>query len=83
LASRIAGTSRGSEHLEPVIAERLGEEPVVVLTGARTVGKSTLLAACSRAHGVPVIDLHDIQTRQAAAADPALFASGTDHGPNG
>src|SRR5260370_17502643 len=66
-----------ARHLEPVIAERLGEEPVVVLTGARTVGKSTLLAACSRAHGVPVIDLDDIQTRRAVAADPALFASGT------
>ena len=66
-----------ARHLEPVIAERLSEEPVVILTGARTVGKSTLLAACSRAHNVPMIDLDDIQTRRAVAADPALFASGT------
>lgn len=65
-----------TRHLESVIAERLTEEPVIVLTGARTVGKSTLLAACSRAHDVPVIDLDDIQTRRAVEADPALFASG-------
>jgi uncharacterized protein len=65
-----------ARHLEPVISQRLAEEPVVVLTGARTVGKSTLLAACSRAHDVPVIDLDDIPTRRAVDADPALFASG-------
>ena len=65
-----------ARHLEPVIAERLAEEPVVILTGARTVGKSTLLAACARRHAAPVIDLDDIPTRRAAAADPALFASG-------
>jgi predicted AAA+ superfamily ATPase len=65
-----------TRHLEPVIKERLTEEPVIVLTGARTVGKSTLLAACARAREVPVIDLDDVQTRRAAEADPALFVSG-------
>ncbi|MGH3544342.1 MAG: ATP-binding protein [Mycobacteriales bacterium] len=68
--------TRIARHLEPVISQRLTEGPVVVLTGARTVGKSTLLADCSRAHGVAVVDLDDLQTRRAVAADPALFASG-------
>jgi energy-coupling factor transporter ATP-binding protein EcfA2 len=30
--------------LAEVVPQRLGEEPVVILTGPRTVGKSTLLA---------------------------------------
>lgn len=60
-------------HLRSVVAERLREEPVVVLTGARTVGKSTLLAACGLAHDVPVLDLDDLETRRAVHADPALF----------
>jgi predicted AAA+ superfamily ATPase len=35
-------------NLAPVIAQRLTTVPVVVVTGARTVGKSTILAACAR-----------------------------------
>jgi uncharacterized protein len=65
-----------ARHLQPVIAQRLAEEPVVILTGARTVGKSTLLAAYSQVHGTPVTDLDDIPTRRAVAADPTLFTSG-------
>lgn len=67
-----------TRHLESVVAERLTEEPVVILTGARTVGKSTLLAACAHAHSVQVVDLDDVATRRAVAADPDLFASGPD-----
>jgi predicted AAA+ superfamily ATPase len=63
-------------NLQPVIRQRLAEEPVVILTGARTVGKSTLLTACAQAHMTPVIDLDDVATRRAVAADPALFVSG-------
>jgi uncharacterized protein len=66
-----------TRNLLPVIRQRLTEEPVVILTGARTVGKSTLLQACSRAHQVPVIDLDDLDTRRAVARDPALFAAGS------
>jgi hypothetical protein len=65
-----------ARHLQPVIAQRLAEEPVVILTGARTVGKSTLLTTYSQNHGVPVTDLDDIATRRAVVADPTLFASG-------
>jgi predicted AAA+ superfamily ATPase len=57
-------------HLAAVISELLQEEPVIVLTGARTVGKSTLLAARATAHGVGVVDLDEVATRRAVTADP-------------
>ncbi|WP_100444766.1 ATP-binding protein [Glycomyces xiaoerkulensis] len=60
-------------HLKPVVAQRLKESPVVVLTGIRTVGKSTLLQSCSRHHDVPVIDLDDRETLAQVQADPSLF----------
>jgi predicted AAA+ superfamily ATPase len=62
-----------TRHLQPVLAELLADEPVVVLTGARTVGKSTLLAACAEVEGVQVLDLDDLPTRRAVAADLELF----------
>ena len=64
-----------TRHLEQVVADRLTEEPVVILTGARTVGKSTLMAVCARAHRASVLDLDDVATRRAVADDPDLFAS--------
>jgi predicted AAA+ superfamily ATPase len=62
-------------NLARVVKARLTEEPVVVLTGARTVGKSTLLRACAEDHRVPVFDLDDVAVRESVAADPALFTS--------
>ncbi|MGH7881758.1 MAG: ATP-binding protein [Candidatus Dormibacteraceae bacterium] len=62
-----------SRHLEMVIAQRLSEEPVVILNGTRTVGKSTLLRGCARARGVEVFDLDDLTTRHMVMADPAFF----------
>jgi hypothetical protein len=56
-----------TRHLESIIAQRLTEEPVVVLNGAQTVGKSTLLQSCARAHGVQVLDLDDLATRRAVS----------------
>ena len=64
-----------ARHLQPILAELLADEPVVVLTGARTVGKSTLLAACAEAHGVQILDLDDLPTRRAVSADPELFVA--------
>lgn len=64
-----------TRYLQPVLAELLADEPVVVLTGARTVGKSTLLAACADARDVQVLDLDDLPTRRAVAADPELFVA--------
>ena len=42
--------------LSRVVAQRLTEEPVVILTGPRTVGKSTLLAELARGGDRPVLD---------------------------
>jgi hypothetical protein len=59
-----------------VVRSRMDDEPVVVLQGARAVGKSTLLQALAASHGREVIDLDDLATRDAARADPALFVRG-------
>ena len=59
-----------------VIARRLAEEPVVVLTGPRTVGNSTLLHEVAVGSGRDVIDLDDLNVRSAVAGDPTLVASG-------
>ncbi|NUR63508.1 MAG: ATP-binding protein [Catenulispora sp.] len=64
-----------ARRLQPVLAELLADEPVVILTGARTVGKSTLLAACAEVHDVQVLDLDDLPTRRAVTADPELFVA--------
>ena len=52
------------------------DESVVVLQGPRAVGKSTLLRALAAVGGREVIDLDDLATRDAVAADPALFVRG-------
>ncbi|HEV3311683.1 MAG TPA: DUF4143 domain-containing protein [Chloroflexota bacterium] len=60
------------------MARRLTEDPVVIVTGARTVGKSTLLRSISRSRDVPVLDLDDLATRRAVEADPDLFVTGPE-----
>jgi predicted AAA+ superfamily ATPase len=45
-----------SRRLAEVVPQRMREEPVVILTGPRTVGKSTLLAALATEFGRPVLD---------------------------
>jgi uncharacterized protein len=62
-------------HLQTVLDELLQDEPVVILTGARTSGKSTLLSALAKLHGVTVLDLDDLETRRAVTADPGLFVA--------
>ena len=69
LGFRILGDDRGMlrqylpgparRRLETVVADRLEEEPVIVLEGPRSVGKSTLLARVAASRGVEVIDLDD------------------------
>ena len=61
-----------------VVSQRVAEEPAVILTGPRTVGKSTLPAGLSREFGRPPFDLDQPETRAAAAADPGFFVSGPD-----
>jgi hypothetical protein len=59
-----------------VVRQRLAEEPVVILTGPRTVGKSTLLAGLARGLDRPVFDLDRPDTRAAATTDPGFLISG-------
>lgn len=59
-----------------LVRARLREEPVIALQGPRAVGKTTLLRAIAAEHGVSVVDLDDLTTRDAAKADPSLFVSG-------
>jgi uncharacterized protein len=56
----------------------MAEEPVVILTGPRTVGKSTLLAGLSREFDRPVFDLDRSDARAAAVADPSFLVSGPE-----
>lgn len=62
--------------LERVIQGLMTEEPVVILQGPRAVGKSTLLRRLGEEAGAPIIDLDDLATRDAVAADPGRFAMG-------
>lgn len=64
-------------HLRPLVLEALADTRVVVVQGARQVGKSTLvqqIAATDRP--ARVLTLDDQSTREAAIADPTGFVAG-------
>lgn len=67
---------RYPRRLEPLVVDRMREEPALIIQGPRSVGKSTLLHQVGAAAGVPVIDLDDPATRDAVLLDPGLFATG-------
>ncbi|MBK8100667.1 MAG: ATP-binding protein [Planctomycetes bacterium] len=54
-------------------SERLADAQVVVLTGPRSVGKSTVLQALAARCQRSVLDLDDPATRRAVATDPSRF----------
>lgn len=54
-----------------VVEERLTEAPVVVLQGARSVGKSTVLAELARHYDVEITDLDDVAVRLRVQASPS------------
>ncbi|MDL2344253.1 ATP-binding protein [Deinococcus sp. MIMF12] len=58
-------------HLTPILQESLEDTPVLMLVGARQVGKSTLAAGLTRADRHFTLD--DLSTLAAARADPAGF----------
>ena len=66
-------TGLAKRRLGEVVEARLAEEPVVVLNGPRTVGKSTLLSQLAGRLGRAVIDCDDLATRAAVRDDPARF----------
>ncbi len=54
-----------------IVEDRLREAPVVVLQGARSVGKSTVLAELARRHDVEITDLDDVAVRARVQASPS------------
>jgi predicted AAA+ superfamily ATPase len=71
-------TGLAERRLATVLAARLTEEPVIVLNGPRTVGKSTLLAQLGRHLGRTVIDCDDPVTRAAVRNDPTRFVESAE-----
>jgi predicted AAA+ superfamily ATPase len=68
-------TGLAGRRLTDVLAERISQEPTVVLNGPRTVGKSTLLSSLAEKLGKTVIDCDDPATRSAVRNDPGRFAA--------
>ena len=66
-----------SRHLEPVLREALADRPVVLLRGARQVGKSTLARAIAESERPPrrYITFDDATVLAAVQADPEGFVS--------
>lgn len=62
--------------LTPIVQARLGEAPVILLEGPRSVGKSTLLREVANRADVGIADLDDPATAASVRADPTLFATG-------
>ncbi len=61
-----------------VVEARVTEEPVVILNGPRTVGKSTLLAQIATRLKRSVVDCDDPATRAAVRSDPGRFAAASE-----
>ena len=58
-------------HIEPVVARIAKRKPVIVLTGARQVGKSTMLKEVYK--GILYIALNRPLVRESAKENPSLF----------
>jgi uncharacterized protein len=67
--------------IRPLVVEALGYSRVVLVLGARQVGKSTLARQVATSdHPATILTLDDQATRAAARADPHGFIAGL-HGP--
>jgi predicted AAA+ superfamily ATPase len=75
---REALTGLAKRRLVDVATTRFAEEPVLVLNGPRTVGKSTLLSQLAEGLSRPVIDCDDPATRSAVRADPGRFVESSE-----
>src|SRR3954453_2069275 len=71
-------TGLAERRLIDVAGARFLEEPVLILNGPRTVGKSTLLDQLAGRLGRPVIDCHDPAPRSAMRADPGRFVESAE-----
>lgn len=63
-------------HLAPTLREALSDRPVVLLNGARQVGKSTLVQSLAKGHSAEYFTLDDATVLAAATRDPAGFVAG-------
>src|SRR5665648_19022 len=59
-----------------MLARLVDEEPVIALHGPRSVGKSTVLRILADAQGVEVIDLDDVEVREAVVGNLGLVTGG-------
>lgn len=59
-----------------LVPDLMRDEPVVVLAGPRTVGKSTLLRGLAQVSNARVLDLDDPATRMLVADDLAFYVGG-------
>jgi len=64
-------------HIEPVVARIAKRKPVLVLTGARQVGKSTMLRQVY--HDINYIALNRPLVRESARENPSIFLIPTNH----
>ena len=67
--------------VKPLVVESLDHARIVLVAGARQVGKTTLVTEVTRpgsAHPMRYLTLDDRATREAAGDDPAGFVTGLD-----
>ena len=67
--------------VKPLVVESLDHARIVLVAGARQVGKTTLVTEVTRpgsAHPMRYLTLDDRATREAAGDDPAGFVAGLD-----
>ena len=64
--------------IRPLVLEALGDTRVVMVMGARQVGKSTLCEAIAAEDHRATVSLDDDGARETARADPAGFLAGFD-----
>jgi uncharacterized protein len=65
--------------LTPVLQQAIQDHPVVVLTGARQVGKSTLLLNAEPFKSWRFLSMDDFDTLRQASQEPAALWAGTEH----
>lgn len=79
LPTRLLGLEVIARALAPRVIEALEDTRVIVVLGARQVGKSTLVQQIARDRlGARVLTLDDAGTRDAAASDPTGFIADHD-----
>ena len=69
-----------SRHVERRVLEALGDTRIVVVQGARQVGKTTLVSGVVERRDGVLVTLDDEATRELAQADPVGFIEQNPHG---